>query len=384
MEQKELRLAPAIGREAFIFLLVFLAVFGAVGYVMGGVNMINTLMKTAYMLVIDVCFYIMAVAVMAGALSGILSEFGVISLINKLLSKIMKPVYDLPGAASLGILTCYLSDNPAILALAKDKNFLNYFKEYQLPALTNIGTAFGMGIIITTTMMGINIPGTIGAALIGNLGAFIGSVVSVRIMLHYTKKYYGTESGFGQSDGGVGQTMRMIRPGNVGTRIMDSLLEGGKNGVEMGLAIVPGVVIVCSLVLLLTNGPNEAGLYTGAAGEGVAFLPWLGTKLSFLLKPLFGFSTPEAISVPITALGSAGAAIGLVPRMAAKGMLTANDVAVFTAICMCWSGYLSTHIAMMDSLKCNHLTGKAIFAHTIGGICAGISANILFKLFAML
>ena len=27
-------------------------------------------------------------------------------------------------------------------------------------------------------------------ALIGNLGAIIGSIVSVRIMLHFTKKFY--------------------------------------------------------------------------------------------------------------------------------------------------------------------------------------------------
>lgn len=24
-------------------------------------------------------------------------------------------------------------------------------------------------------------------------------------------------------------------------------------------------------------------------------------------------------------------------------------------MCMCWSGYLSTHVSMMNSLGCNHL-----------------------------
>lgn len=385
LEKKELRLAPAIGREVFIFLIVFLAIFGGIASVMGGVNMVNTLMNTAFDLIHKVCFYIMAVAVLAGALSGILSEFGVIALINRFLSKLMGPLYDLPGAASLGVLTCYLSDNPAILALARDQNFLAYFKRYQVPALTNIGTSFGMGLIITTTMMGISIPGTIKAAFIGNIGAILGSIVSVRLMLMATKKIYGTTAGFAtEDDGGVSQSMRIIRPGNAGTRAMDALLQGGKNGVEMGLAIIPGVLIVCSFVLLLTNGPGPGGAYTGAVGEGVAFLPWLGRKLSFILSPLFGFHSPEAIAVPITALGSAGAAIGLVPEMAANGLITANDVAVFTAICMCWSGYLSTHIAMMDSLHCNELTGRAIFAHTIGGLFAGVAANLLFKVVSLL
>lgn len=384
MSDKKWREKPAIGKEVFIFLAVFILIFGAVGRVMGAVNMINTLMNTAYDLIMKVCLYIMAIAVMAGALSGLLSEFGVIALIHKGLSHLMKPIYDLPGAASLGVLTCYLSDNPAILALARDKNFLTYFKRYQLPALTNIGTSFGMGMIITSTLMGMPVPGAIRAAGIGNLGAIIGSVVSVRIMLHYTKKVYGTEALVTHSsEKGVGENVRLVRDGSVGTRVMDSLLEGGKNGVEMGMAIIPGVLVVCSIVLLLTNGPGPNGQYTGGLGEGVAFLPWVGQRLSFILSPLFGFQSPEAIAVPITALGSAGAAVGLVPQMVKKGLVNANEIAVFTAICMCWSGYLSTHIAMMDSLDATELTGRAIFAHTIGGLVAGISANLLFKLFSV-
>ena len=106
--------------------------------------------------------------------------------------------------------------------------------------------------------------------------------------------------------------------------------------------------------------------------------PYVADKLSFILKPLFGFTSNECISVPITALGSAGAAIALIPEMLKNGLATASDVAVFTAMCMCWSGYLSTHVAMMDSLGARQLTGKAILCHTIGGMCAGIFAHIVF------
>jgi len=48
---------------------------------------------------------------------------------------------------------------------------------------------------------------------------------------------------------------------------------------------------------------------------------------------------------------------------------------------MCWSGYLSTHVAMMDGLKCRNLTGKAILSHTVGGIVAGISAHLMYLMF---
>ena len=151
----------------------------------------------------------------------------------------------------------------------------------------------------------------------------------------------------------------------------------------MGMAIIPGVLIICTLVLMLTNSCPEGG-YTGAAYEGIGLLPWIGSKLQFILMPLFGFSSPEAVAVPITALGAAGAAIGIVEKLIAAGAANAHDIAVFTAMCMCWSGYLSTHVAMMDSLKCSYLTGKAILYHTIGGLVAGVAANWIFNLIALI
>ena len=182
--------------EPVVFLAVFILLFGSVGHVMGLVNMLSTLMNTAYDLLINTVFYIMAIAVLAGAFGAVLSEFGVIALINKLVSPLMYPLYGLPGAASVGIMTTYLSDNPAIQALADDKAFIRYFKKYQVPALTNIGTAFGMGAIITTFIIGLSTTGSsqlITAALVGNLGAVFGSIVSTRLMLHFTKKEYGKE-----------------------------------------------------------------------------------------------------------------------------------------------------------------------------------------------
>ena len=133
---------------------------------------------------------------------------------------------------------------------------------------------------------------------------------------------------------------------------------------------------------MLTNSAPETG-FTGAAYEGVGLLPWLGEKLSFILQPLFGFQSPEAIAVPITSLGAAGAAIGIVEKLFHSGAANAHDIAVFTSMCMCWSGYLSTHVAMMDALKSSHLTGKAILCHTIGGLCAGVFANWAYQLVAL-
>ncbi len=380
----------AVGSEVFVFLAIFLGFFILVGSQMGLANMLSTMMETAFDLLINTVFYILAIAVLAGAVSGLFSEFGVISLLNKLLSPVIRVVYGLPGASAVGVFTTYLSDNPAILTLANDNNFRRYFKRYQLPALTNIGTSFGMGLIITTFMVGIHSP--IGenfglAVLVGNLGAIVGSIVSTRLMLRYTAKVYGKDAPCEVEDTGeevIDVTKeRQVRLGSVGSRFLDAVLTGGKSGVDMGMAVIPGVLIICTLVMMLTNSA-PAGGFSGEAYEGIALLPWIGEKLSFILQPLFGFQDPAAISVPITALGAAGAAIGVGEKLVLAGQANAHDVAVFTSMCMCWSGDLSTHVAMMDSLKCSFLTGKAIIYHSIGGLCAGVFANWFYQLLMLI
>ncbi|HBH3691312.1 TPA: hypothetical protein KSK43_000790 [Clostridioides difficile] len=380
------RQVKAVSMETFIFLILLVVGFGYVGSIMGAGMMFKVIMSTAHALLLETVFLIMAMAVLAGALSALLSEFGVIALINKIFAVFMKPLYGLPGASIAGAITTYLSDNPAIIPFAKDKTFTQYFKQYQVPALCNLGTAFGMGLILTTFMIS---QGTeyVLPALIGNLGAIIGSVISVRIMLTFTNKFYKYNPEEDKATGTLEKKdeFREIREGNVFQRALDAILEGGKMGVDMGMAIIPGVLVVCTLVMLLTFGPSTdpvtgQEVYTGAAYEGIKLLPVIGDKLGFILEPLFGFTSPEAIAFPITSLGAVGAAMSLVPEFIKSGAITPNDIAVFTAMGMCWSGYLSTHIGMMDALNARQLAGKAILSHTIGGLCAGAAAHFIFTL----
>lgn len=371
-------------RTTLLFLIVFCLIFSVFVIPMGLANTLNTLMNTAYDLLVSTTLYIMAIAVIAGALSALFAEFGVIDLLNDMLSPLMKPLFGMPGASALGVVTTYMSDNPAILTLADDPDYRRYFKAYQIPALTNLGTSFGMGLIVTTFVLGLG--HTAGehvglAALCGNLGAVAGSIISTRLMLRATARMLGKEA--------PAPTLPDMKPKTIdedagsAIRIMNAIMDGGRKGVDLGLGIIPGVLIICTLVMMLTNGAAEGGVYTGAAYEGIAILPKIAEKLDFVLKPLFGFSSASGIAVPVTALGSAGAAMGMIPALLEKGLANCGDVAVFTAMCMCWSGYLSTHVSMMDVLHSTKFTGHAIISHTIGGICAGVAAHWLYVLMTM-
>ena len=363
-------------------LLVVFGLFAYLGAKMGTPNMLNTVMNTAHDLLLNTVFYLMAICVITGAIGRIFVEFGVVALLEKLLRPLMKPLFNLPGVASLGAVLTFLSDNPAIITLSQDKKFSCYFKKYQFISLTNFGTAFGMGLLVIVFMVG---QGFYAEPFIGLIGAFIGCMVSTRLMQRSVLKaypHYMEENACEIEVEEKHENHDYRKP--LFQRILDSLLDGGRTGVDVGIAIIPGVLIISTLVMILTFGPSADGTYTGAAYQGVEFLPWVGEKIGFIFRWLFGFEDPHLIAFPITALGAVGAALGLVPGFIAEGWIDGNAIAVFTAIGMCWSGYLSTHTAMLDTLGYRRLTSKAILAHTIGGIVAAILAHWLFVLYSLI
>ncbi len=84
-------------------------------------------------------------------------------------------------------------------------------------------------------------------------------------MLNFTKKLYGTEEPceLTESDDEIDiKNFRKVRNESTARRFMDAMLEGGKTGVDMGLSVIPGVLIICTLVLMLTNSMPQGG-YTG-------------------------------------------------------------------------------------------------------------------------
>lgn len=373
--------SPAL--NGVICLVIVIGFFTYLGVSMGMANMLNTVMKTAHDLLINTVFYLMSICVLMGALSRLFAEFGVVSILEKLLRPLMKPLFNLPGVASLGAVMTFLSDNPAIISLSKDKRFSKYFKKYQLISLTNFGTAFGMGLIVIVFMMG---QGFFKESLIGLFGAFCGCIVSTRLMQRFTLKafpqYLTEEACEGIEEEGAEEKEEEKK--SLFTRILDCLLDGGRSGVEVGMSIIPGVLIISTFVMILTFGPSASGAYTGAAYEGVEILPWLADKIDFVFKALFGFNDPHLVAFPITSLGAVGAALSLVPNFVANGWADGNAIAVFTAIGMCWSGFLSTHTAMLDSLGYRELTPKAILAHTIGGLAAAFAAHWSYVLVSLI
>ena len=365
-------------------ILSVVVLFSYLGAVMGVPNMLNTIMKTAHDLLLNTVFYLMSICVITGALGRVFVEFGVVALLERTLRPLMRPVFNLPGVTSLGAVMTFLSDNPAIISLANDKRFASYFKKYQFISLTNFGTAFGMGLLVIVFMAS---QGYYVAPLIGLVGACFGCVCSTRLMQRFVLKaypQYAVEDAVSKEDIEEETVEDKKTEKTVFIRLLNAVLDGGRSGVEVGIAIIPGVLIISTFVMIFTFGPAVDGTYNGTAYQGVELLPWLANKIDFVFEWLFGFHDPRLVAFPITALGAVGAALSLIPGFITHGWIDGNAIAVFTAIGMCWSGFLSTHTAMLDSIGYRDLTPKAILAHFCGGLVAAISAHWMFWLYTLI
>jgi hypothetical protein len=377
------KVVKAVTLETMVALVIIAAVFALFAWRMGLANMFGTMMATAHDLMLNTVFFLMAVIILAGAFTSLISEFGIVSIANRILSPFMKPLFGLPGAASVGVVATYLSDNPAIMPLSAQKGFLKYFKKWQVTTLVNLGTVFGMGLIVTTFMLtqSSDTEPLARAVLLGVVAAILGGIVSVRLMGHFGKKKYGRDEDVVTDDEEGYDLLRYreIRQGNAAQRSLQALLDGGVHGVKTGLDIMPGIIIITTAVMMLAYGPGDNG-YTGGAFEGVGFFPWVGANLSFIIEPVFGFTSPEAIAFPVTSLGSVGASLAMVPQFLESGIIDANGICVYTAIGICNAGFLSTHVGMMDGIGERSLVSVAIGSHFIGGLCAGFFGHLLFLL----
>ena len=69
-ETPKYREVKAISKETFVVLAAFILLFGYLGYVMGFDKVFSIAMKTGFDVLINTSFYIMAVAILAGACAG--------------------------------------------------------------------------------------------------------------------------------------------------------------------------------------------------------------------------------------------------------------------------------------------------------------------------
>ena len=375
--------------DPLILLLILTGFFGGVGYQMGLPNMLGTLLSTAHDLLLNTAFFIMSLMIITGALSHLMVEYGIIQVAQRCFSPFMGFFYNLPGKAALAGLMTFFADNPAIINFAGDKSFAKGFSRLQLLSMVNFGTSFGMGFIVIAFMLSISLENSIlsmgTAVCIGMFSAMVGSIISTRLVQWWCRKQLANAEQCNTAQIPDLKKVELsldnrqaVQHQPVGfLRFTNTMLKGGKEGLQLGLEIIPGILIISTIIFILTMGKPEAG-YNGQAYQGVGILNFLGEHFSQLFYVLFGFKSSELVAYPLTTLGATGAALALVPPFIQQGLVGGNEIAVFTAMSMVWSAFLCTHTSMMEVLDFSKFASKAMLAHAVAGVAAGSIAHYLY------
>ena len=236
--------------EPIILLSVLGAIIGYLSFTMGVTQFFNTVFNTAHQLMLNTVLYLMGITVLAGAIGRLLTEFHVVSALERLLRPLMRPIFNLPGQAAMAAVMTFFSDNPAVIGLAKDRRFKHLFKTTEFISLTNFATAFGLGLIVVTFMATVGDPDNplvyAQAALIGLIGALVGAVVSTRLMQRLIRKEVQGKSIPSQDNPPLNTVEENPQslPSPSWLRFLNALLDGGKYGVETIMTAIPGILIV--------------------------------------------------------------------------------------------------------------------------------------------
>lgn len=385
-------------QHTVLFIVLSTLFFSYVWHQMGVQNMINTFMQTAYRLLMDTVFLTMAMTTLAGAFGRLLSEFGLNNLFNWVFRYFMKPLYGLPGISFLGAISTFLSENMAIIPFSRDIDFMRHLKASQVPLLCNLGTSFGMGLFIVTMLIGF---GYYKEAFVGLFGAFIGSIVSVRLMAFFLSRVskgdytpdtqkrldeliemaYDAEKVENENASEYrGDIVEIADKRGFIERFLSAIIDGGRYGVDIGLGMIPGVLVICScLMILLMKMPVDG--FTGGAFEGVGLVPYIMNYCRPVMEPVLGLESDAGFGLTVACLGSASAAVSLLQKMNSIGIqLSSHEISVFAAFAILWSGFLATHVAVMDALGFRRFITVAVWSHMIAGGVAGLTANFLYKL----
>ena len=168
-----------------------------------------------------------------------------------------------------------------------------------------------MGLLVMVFMVG---QGFYIEPLIGLFGAFVGCIVSTRLMQRKILKAYPQYAEEQVCDPHeVEEEEQKEEQKSLFLRTLNSLLDGGRTGVDIGIAIIPGVLIISTLVMMLTFGAGANGYDARRIRRRASAV--LANKIDFLFAWLFGFNDPHQVAFPITALGALARRSALYPAL---------------------------------------------------------------------
>ena len=316
----------------------------------GGIFIISTMFKigpeaiwssnTGGMVLNDLLPILFSVFLFAGLFLPLLLSFGLLEFVGSLLVKVMRPVFNLPGASAIDCIASWLGDGTIGVLLTSNQYEDGYYTEREACV---IGTTFSL-VSITFSLV---VCDTVGLShmfipfyLVVTAAGLIAAVLIPKLPPLSKKKdvFYNNIDNTKNTDLPEGYTpfkyglKNALEKADETAIIKDVLIKGSLNVIDMWLGVIPVVMAVGTSALIIA--------------EYTPLFQILGTPFIPLLKLL---QVPEAAAASSTLI--AGFADMLLPSIMAGGIQSEMTRFIIAATSVTQLIYLSEVGALLLGSK---------------------------------
>lgn len=265
----------------------------------------------------DLLTILFSIFLFAGLLLPLLLDFGLLEFFGSLLTKIMRPIFKLPGRSSIDCITSWLGDGTLGIMLTSKQYEDGFYTKKEAAIVSTtfsaVSITFSLVVISQVGLSHMFIPFYLTATFAGVVAAII--VPRIPPLSNKSNEYFNGETeeldestpkGYNPVTWGY---LSAIEKANKNTSVKEFFIEGFKNVLDMWLGVLPVVMFLATTALIIAE-------YTTAFQIlGLPFVP--------LLKLL---QVPEAVAASQTLV--VGFADMLLPSVLAANTIT-NEMTKF-------------------------------------------------------
>ena len=269
----------------------------------------------------DLLTILFTIFLFAGLLLPLLLNFGLLEFFGAILTKIMRPVFTLPGRSSIDCITSWLGDGTLGILLTNKQYEEGFYSKREAAIISTtvsaVSITFSLIVIDTVGLSHLFIPFYVTVTLSGIVAAIIlPRIYPLRKIpnTYYNNKEQKDDETIpnGHTSFSWGYNKAIVKAGNnPGAKAF--LIDGIKNVLDMWLGVLPVVMAFATIALIIAEYTSVFQIL------GLPFIPFLN-----LLQ------VPEAIAASQTLV--VGFADMLLPSVLAANSIT-SDMTKFIVAC---------------------------------------------------
>lgn len=260
-----------IKRNSFLNSLFDVSTVWLVIRIAGAIFLISTVFEvgpeaiwsenTGGMVVADLLPVLFSVFLFAGMFLPLLLDFGLLEFAGSMLSKVMGPVFNLPGSAAIDCIASWLGDGTIGVLLTSRQYEKGYYSEREACV---IGTTFSL-VSITFSLVVIDKVGLshmfVPFYLTVTLASLLAAVIVPKLPPLSNRKdvYYNNKKNSIQNDNSdSGSSFKRgisaaIKKAESSSFKKDVLIKGSKNVIDMWFAVIPVVMAIGTFALIIAE-----------------------------------------------------------------------------------------------------------------------------------